>query len=209
MTFKRLCRLLVVWFAVSFAAVSPAATPASADADPNFPKPAVDADRYILGPGDVIQVFVWQNPDLSASGPVLSDGTFTSPLVDGISASGKTPVQLGHDIEKALAEYVKSPRVSVSVASQKSALRQVKLVGEFAKPQSISFQEGMTVMDAALEVGGLTPYASGNKAKIMRKVGGKDQEIPVKLKSLLEKGDLKQNLPLQPGDILIVPKTLL
>jgi polysaccharide export outer membrane protein len=188
---------------------TPTAPPAAPEDDPAFPRLSADADSYILGPGDVIQVFVWRNTELSTTVPVLPDGKVSTPLVDNIVASGKTPVRLARDIEAALGEYVRSPRVSVLVSSPKSAFSQVKLVGQFTTPQALAYHDGMTVMDAVLAAGGLTAFASGNRAKILRKVDGKDKEIPLKLRNLMEKGDLKQNLPLQPGDILIVPETIL
>lgn len=187
--------------------VSAVAKPATPEEDPAFPKQAADADRYVLGPGDVIQVFVWRDEELTTTVPVLPDGTISTPLVDGIVASGKTPVRLARDVEAALSEYVRSPRVSVLVTTPKSSNRQVKLIGQGVKPSTLAYEEGMTVMDAILAVGGLSTFAAGNRAKIQRKVGGKVQEIPVRLKDLMEKGDGKQDLPLQPGDILVVPET--
>jgi polysaccharide biosynthesis/export protein len=212
---RRICQPLaflagLVFAAGAIGAEAPGvAIPATPESDPTFPKPAADADRYILGPGDVIQVFVWRNAELSTSVPVLPDGRVSTPLVDAIVASGKTPVQLARDIEAALAEYVRSPRVSVLVSSPQSTFSQVKLVGQVSNPQALPYRDGMTVMDAVLASGGLTPFAAGNRAKILRKAGGKEKEIPVKLKNLMEKGDMKQDLPLQPGDILIVPETFL
>lgn len=176
-------------------------------AEPAIPASAVDGDRYILGPGDVIEVFVWRNPELSTTVPVLPDGRVSTPLVDSIVASGKTPVQLARDIEAELAEYVRSPRVSILVSSPKSTFSQVKLVGQVANPQGIPYQDGMTIMDAVLAAGGLTLFASGNKAKVIRKVNGKQQEIPVRLRDVMEKGDMKRNIPLMPGDIVVVPET--
>ncbi len=183
-----------------------AAVPPAGDAA-EFPQPDASAERYILGPGDVIQVFVWQSPELSTTVPVLPDGRVSTPLVDGIVASGKTPVQLARDIEAALDEYVRSPRVSVLVSTPKSTMSQVRLVGQVGQPQAIAFQDGLTVLDAVLAAGGLTQFAAGNRAKILRKVDGKDKEIRVRISDLMQKGDLKQNLPLQPGDILVVPET--
>jgi polysaccharide biosynthesis/export protein len=209
MTIDRFRRLLMLWIAMTFAAATPAAAPTSPANDPGLPKSAVDSERYLLGPGDVIQVFVFQNSELSTTTPVLPDGTVTTPLANGIIATGKTPEQLARDIENALSEYVKAPHVSVSVTAPKSSNSQVRLTGEFNKPQSIPYQDGMTVMDAVLAVGGLSPYAKGSNARIQRKVDGKDKDIPVNLKKLMEKGDRTQDLPLQPGDMLFVPKTLL
>jgi polysaccharide export outer membrane protein len=123
-------------------------------------------------------------------------------------AVGKTPTQLARDIEAVLSEYVKSPQVNVIVTVPVSAFSQVKVIGQVLKPQSLAYREGMTVLDAVLEVGGLGPFAAGNRAKLVRMQGGKEREIRLKLESLVEHGDMTQNLSLQPGDVLVVPQSL-
>lgn len=169
--------------------------------------PAV-APVYVIGPGDTLQIFVWRNPELSTTVPVRPDGKISSPLVEDMVAVGKTPSTLARDIEKVLSEYVKSPQVNVIVTQPVSAFSQVKVIGQVVKPQSVSYREGMTVLDAILSVGGMTNYAAGNRAKLIRTVNGKQTEIKLKLDSLVNKGDMKQNLPLRPGDVLVIPETL-
>ncbi len=163
---------------------------------------------YVIGPGDTLQIFVWRNPELSTTVPVRPDGKISSPLVEDMVAVGKTPSTLARDIEKVLSEYVKSPQVNVIVTQPVSAFSQVKVIGQVVKPQSVSYREGMTVLDAILSVGGMTNYAAGNRAKLIRTVNGKQTEIKLKLDSLVNKGDMKQNLPLRPGDVLVIPETL-
>ncbi len=175
---------------------------------PGTPPPtAVDPDQYVIGPGDTLQVFVWRNPELSTTIPVRPDGKISTPLVDSMVAVGKTPTQLAHDMELVLGEYVRSPKVNIIVSQAQSTFSQVKIVGQVLKPQAVPYRAGMKVLDAVLEVGGLGQFAAGNRAKIVRIQNGKQTEIPVRLDRLLNKGDLQQNLALQPGDVLIVPET--
>ena len=163
--------------------------------------------EYIIGPGDVVQVFVWRNPELSTTVPVRPDGKISTPLVDDMVAVGKTPSALAQDMEAVLAEYVRSPKVNIIVTEPASRFSQIRVVGQVQKPQALAYREGMTVLDAILEVGGLTPFAAGNRARIVRKVDEKDVEIKLNLDDLLNKGDLKENLEVQPGDVLVVPQS--
>jgi len=165
------------------------------------------APAYIIGPGDSLQVFVWRNAELSSTVPVRPDGKISTPLVEDMVAVGKTPTQLARDIEKVLAEYVKSPQVNVIVTQPLSAFSQVKVIGQVVKPESLAYREGMTVLDALLTVGGLGPYAAGNRAKVIRTDGTGQTEIPVNLGKIIDKGDMRQNLKLQPGDVIVVPET--
>lgn len=185
------------------------ATPAAVSAPPNAPVPAAVpvAPAYIIGPGDALQVFVWRNAELSSTVPVRPDGKISTPLVEDMVAVGKTPTQLARDIEKVLGEYVKSPQVNVIVTQPLSAFSQVKVIGQVVKPESLPYREGMTVLDALLTVGGLGPYAAGNRAKVVRTEGGKQVEIDVNLGKIIDKGDMRQNLKLQPGDVIVVPET--
>ncbi len=181
---------------------APAAEPSIASAGPA----ATTAD-YLIGPGDTLQVFVWRNPDLTVTVPVRPDGKISTPLVEDMVAVGKTPSELARDIEKALAVYVKSPEVNVIVTLPASAFSQVKVIGQVLHPQAIPYRSGMTVLDAVLAVGGLSQFAAGNRAHLVRTVNGKSQEFKVKLGALVNDGDMKQNLALQPGDVLVVPET--
>jgi polysaccharide export outer membrane protein len=162
---------------------------------------------YMIGPGDTLQVFVWRNPELTTTVPVRPDGKISTPLVEDMVAVGKTPSQLARDIEKVLGEYVRSPQINVIVTQPASAFSQIKVIGQVARPQSIAYRDGLTVLDAVLAVGGLGPFAAGNRAKVVRTENGKAREIKVKLSSLVNDGDMRQNIPLQPGDVVVVPES--
>jgi polysaccharide biosynthesis/export protein len=174
------------------------------DAPP--PASAVSPD-YLIGPGDSLHVFVFQNEELSVTVPVRPDGKISTPLVEDMVAVGKTPSQLARDIEKSLAEYVKSPKVNVVVMGALSIFSQVKVIGQVKAPQALPFRDGMKVLDAILAVGGLGQFAAGNRAHLVRTENGKETEIKVKLDALVNGGDMKQNLPLKPGDVLVVPES--
>jgi polysaccharide export outer membrane protein len=178
-------------------------------AAPAKPAPGTTSPEYIVGPGDTLQVYVWRNPDLTTTVPVRPDGKISTPLVENMVAVGKTPSQLARDMEVVLAKYVRSPQVNIIVTQAASTFSQVKVVGQVGKPSAVAFREGLTVLDLVLEVGGLGPYAAGNRARILRKENGRDTELRVKLKDLLEKGDMRQNITLKPGDVLVVPETFL
>jgi polysaccharide export outer membrane protein len=184
-------------------------TPSAAAVPPAPPKAiaAPVAAAYIIGPGDTLEVFVWRNPELSSTVPVRPDVKISTPLVEDMVAVGKTPTVLARDIEKVLAEYVKSPQVNVIVTQPVSAFSQVKVIGQVLKPQSLPYRDGMTVLDALLTVGGLGPYAAGNRAKVVRTDGGKQTQINVNLEKIIDKGDMTQNIKLQPGDVIVVPET--
>ncbi len=196
-------------------AMSPLALAAEADgtapgpaATTPAPPPAVTGDpQYVIGPGDQLQVFVWRNPDLSVTVPVKPDGRITTPLVEDMQASGKTAGQLARDIEKVLAQYVRTPQVNIIVATPLSLYSAVKVVGQVKSPQTIPYREGLTVLDAVLTGGGLTDFAAGNRAKIIRQENGRTTEVKVRIKDMVEHGDLRTNVPLRPGDTLIVPES--
>jgi polysaccharide export outer membrane protein len=171
------------------------------------PQPGAAAAGYLIGPGDTVQVFVWRNPELSVTVPVRPDGRISTPLVEDMAAVGKTPTQLARDIEKVLSEYVRSPQVNIIVTQPQSAFSQVKVIGQVLKPAPVPYREGLTVLDAVLAVGGLTNFAAGNRARLVRMQDGKEVEIPIKLDSLMNKGDMSQNLKLRPGDVLVVPES--
>jgi len=189
--------LAVVACAQTPAAQAPAAQAAQAAQSPD----------YMIGPGDQIEVFVWQNPDLSVNVPVRPDGKISTPLDEDMVAVGKTPSQLAHDIEMKLSEYVRSPHVNVIVVKPDSVFSQVKVIGQVMHPQAIAYRQGITVLDAVLAVGGLSEYAAGNRARIVRMVDGKETDIPVRLNALVNGGDMSQNLALKPGDVLVVPES--
>lgn len=162
---------------------------------------------YIIGPGDVLEIYVRNNPDLTVTVPVRPDGRISIPLVQEMQAAGKTPAQLGNDLEEALATYIRQPIVTVIVTKAVGSFaEQVRVVGEATKPQALSYRRGMTLLDVLIEVGGLTPYADGNDAKIIRRIDNKKITFPVYLEDLLE-GDTEDNVAMRPGDILIIPKS--
>ena len=182
--------------------------PGQAGAAP-APQAAKTAKNYVIGPGDVLDIFVWQNPDLSQKAvPVRPDGRISTPLISNIRAAGRTPTELAQAMDKALSQYIRSPRVTVIVEQALSVLSQVQVIGQVTHPESIPYHEGMTVLDVVLAAGGLTPYAAGNDAKLERTVDGKTQVMHVRLSNLLNKGELSQNLPVKPGDVLVVPESL-
>lgn len=170
------------------------------------PRSAVGSD-YMIGPGDTLEVFVWRDPELTVTVPVRPDGKITTPLVQDMTAVGKTPTQLAHDIEKVLSEYVRSPEVDIIVTQPASAFSQVKVIGQLKRPSSQPYRAGMTVLDAVLAAGGLTDFAAGNRAELVRTENGKQVKIPIKLGRLVNDGDMSQNLPLRPGDVLVVPES--
>jgi polysaccharide export outer membrane protein len=163
--------------------------------------------NYIVGPGDSLQIFVWRNPELTTTVPVRPDGKITTPLVQDMVAVGKTPSQLAKDIETVLAEYIRSPQVNVIVANPVSAFSQVKVIGEVRTPQSLPYRDGMRVLDAVLASGGLAEFAAGNRAKIVRKQDDKTVELKVRVGDLVNKGAMKHNLELRPGDVLVIPES--
>lgn len=173
------------------------------------PSQAKTADsNYIIGPDDTLDVFVWRNPELSVTVPVRPDGKISTPLVEDMVAVGKTAPQLARDMERVLSEYVRSPKVNIIVKNAASAFSLVKVVGQVTRPQELPYHEGMTVLDAVLSVGGLSQYASGNRSRIVRIENGKETVIHVRLDDLVNGGDVRQNVALKPGDVLVVPQSI-
>ncbi len=168
---------------------------------------AVGAE-YLIGPGDNANIIVWRNPELSMIVPVRPDGKITTPLVEDLPASGKTPTQLARDLEKALAKYIQSPVVTVIVTGFVGPYsEQIRVIGEAAKPQALPYRENMTLLDVMILVGGITDFADGNKASILRTGGGKSQQFGVRLVDLVRGGDLSANVAMRPGDILVIPQS--
>lgn len=163
--------------------------------------------NYVIGPGDVVQVFVWRNPELTVTVPVRPDGKISTPLVEDMVAVGKTPTALARDVERVLSEYVRSPQANVIVTQPASAFSQVKVIGQVMQPQSLPYREGMEVLDAILAVGGIAQFAAPNRTKLIRVEGGKEKEFRIRLGKLLNGDDMKQNVALKPGDVLLVPES--
>jgi polysaccharide export outer membrane protein len=163
----------------------------------------------VIGPNDTLRIDVYRMPELSAALPVRPDGRLSLPLVPDIEAAGKTPTELAKDIEQRLRAYVRDPIVSVMVTSFSGMPgRQVRIVGEAAQPLTIPYVEGMTVLDVVIRAGGLTRYAAGNRAEIVRRESpdAPPQVIRVRLDDLIRDGDISQDVQMRPGDTLIIPQ---
>jgi polysaccharide export outer membrane protein len=175
-------------------------------APPAWSAPA--AADYVIGAGDVININVWRNPEVSLSVPVRPDGKITTPLVEDLQAAGKTSTALARDVEKALAKYIQQPVVTVIVTSFVGPYeQQIRVIGEAARPQALAYRQGMSLMDVLIAVGGITDFAAGNKANIIRKVNGQQERLPVRLEDLLRGGDISANVAVMPGDILVIPES--
>lgn len=164
--------------------------------------------NYVIGAGDTVNIVVWRNPELSLSVPVRPDGKVAAPLVDELMAQGKTPPQLARDIEKRLATYVRDPVVTVIVTGFVGPFsEQIRVVGEAARPQFLPYKQKMTLLDVMIATGGLTDFADGNRAIIMRGAEG-NKQYSVRLKDLIRRGDLSANVEMRAGDILVIPQSL-
>ncbi len=163
---------------------------------------------YLIGPGDSVNVFVWRNPELSSTVTVRPDGYITTPLVEDVPASDKTPTRLARDMEKRLAKYIKEPVVTVIVAGGAGPYeQQVRVVGEAVQPQAIAYREKMSLLDLMIVVGGLTDFAAGNKASIIRTANGEQKQYNVRIDDLIRDGDISANVDMQPGDIVLIPES--
>lgn len=174
--------------------------------NPAFQTELPDYD-YIIGPGDSLNIFVWRNPEVSQSVTVRPDGKLSTPLVEDLVASGKTPTQLARELEEVLSTYIKDPLVTVIVGGFTGRYdEQVRVIGEAAEPQALPYRVNMTLLDVMIAVGGLTEFADGNKALLARKVEGETVQSRVRLEDLIRDGDISANVDIRPGDILIIPE---
>ena len=166
------------------------------------------AQEYIIGPGDVLDIFVWHNSDLTRQMPVRPDGRISMPLVGDTLVVGKTPAALSAELQDKLKPYIIEPLVTVIPTSFVGLFtRQIRVIGEAAQPRALPFRSSMTVLDVMIEVGGLTRYADGDRAVLVRQgPGGMQQSYRVRLDELIHDGDIQQNVDMQPGDILIIPQ---
>jgi len=167
-------------------------------------------EEYVIGPLDDLTIFVWRNPELGATVQVRPDGRITTPLITDMPAVGKTPSMLAEDIKLQLSQYIQEPIVSVIVNKFSGTFsQQVRIVGATGKPASIPYRANMTLLDAMIAVGGLSEYAAGNKARLVRfdKQTGKQKEYSVRIGDLLRKGDTRANVMLVPGDVIIIPES--
>ena len=164
--------------------------------------------NYLIGPDDSVNIVVWRNPELSMIVPVRPDGKITTPLVEDLPASGKTDSQLARDLEQALSKYIQSPVVTVIVTRFVGPYsQQIRVIGEAARPQALPYRENMSLMDVMIAVGGITDFAAGNKASIVRSAGGKTERFGVRLIDLIRRGDLSANVAMRPGDVLVIPQS--
>lgn len=173
---------------------------------PPAPAKAASSEyRYVIGPGDTLNIVVFRNADLSATVPVRPDGKISAPLVEDMPAIGKDPATLARDIEKALSKFIRDPVVSVVVTTFGGAYsEQIRVVGEATRPQVMPYRQKMTLLDVMIAVGGITDFADGNSASILRAADGK--QYSVRLRDLLKRGDVSANVEMVPGDVLIIPQ---
>ncbi|MCS0595604.1 polysaccharide export protein [Massilia agri] len=163
---------------------------------------------YLIGPGDNVTVTVWRNPEVSSSVPVRPDGKITTPLVEDLPAAGKTSTQLARDIEQALGKFIQQPVVTVIVTNFVGNYGdQIRVIGQAARPQALPYRRDMSLMDVLIMVGGITEFAAGNKASIIRNVDGKQEKLNVRLDDLIREGDISANMPMRPGDVLVIPES--
>ncbi len=200
-------RLFVLSILVATAASCASDRPSYGAGDVAGPGPSNDSD-YAIGPGDSLQIFVWDHPDLSTPVQVRPDGKISTPLVEDLQAAGRTPTQLARDIEGVLKEYVRTPVVTVIMQGfVGEGAQQIRVVGQAVAPRALQYKQGMTVLDVMIEVGGLSEFAAGNRAKIVRTTAGREVEIRVKLDDLINDGDIGENVEMKPGDVLIIPQS--
>lgn len=163
---------------------------------------------YLIGPGDSVNILVWRNPEVSLTVAVRPDGKITTPLVEDLAASGKTSTQLARDIEQALSKYIQQPVVTVIVTNFSGPYaEQIRVIGEAAKPQALPYRQGMSLMDVLIAVGGITDFAAGNKASVIRMREGGQRQLRVRLDDLLRDGDISANIMMRPGDVLLIPES--
>ena len=175
---------------------------------PRAPALAASSDyRYVIGPGDVVSIVVFRSPELSMTVPVRPDGKIAAPLVEDLPAIGKDSTTLARDIEKALSRFIRDPVVTVVVTSFVGPYsEQIRVVGEAAKPQVLSYKQKMTLLDVMIAVGGVTDFADGNAASILRTAEG-NKQYSVRIKDLLKRGDVSANVEMKPGDVVIIPQS--
>jgi len=196
-------RLSALCFATALAAcASQPMMPSGAAAEP------VPDANYRIAPGDNVNIIVWHNPEVSMTVPVRPDGKITTPLVEDLVASGKTSTELARDIEDKLKQYIQQPMVTVIVTGFVGIYgEQIRVIGQAAKPQALSYRRDMTLIDVLITVGGVTEFAAGNRASIIRIVDGHQQKLQVRLNDLIRDGDMSANMPMRPGDVLIIPES--
>jgi polysaccharide export outer membrane protein len=195
---------MLLWFVLLLASGC-ATAPDLAASDTKAP---VSSTTYLIGPGDTLRIFVWRYPEVSTEVPVRPDGKISMPLVEDMPAVGKTSTQLARDLEKALGKYLKDPVATVTVTNFVGNFNdQVRVVGQAVKPQALTYRDELTLLDVMIEVGGLTEFAAGNGAKLVRRTGNGQKTYDLRLDDLLNKGDMSANLAMRPGDIVVIPES--
>jgi polysaccharide export outer membrane protein len=174
---------------------------------PKAPDVYSGAPEYIIGPGDTLQVFVWRSAELTVTVPVRPDGRFSMPLLQDVQAAGKSPSQVADEVKQGLGDFVRDPMVTVIVQTiQGAGTGKVSVIGEAATPKSITYRAGLTLLDVMIEVGGLTQFANGNDARLVRVVNGKPKEFRLRVADLVKDGDTTANVELAPGDVIRIPE---
>ena len=196
-----------LWLALTIFVAACANTPTTTLAPSMATTTLPVAQEYVIGAGDVLDIFVWHNADLTRAIPVRPDGRISMPLVGETVVVGKTPAALAAELQDKLKPYIIDPLVTV-IPTQFVGLftRQIRVIGEATQPRALAYRSSMTVLDVLIEVGGLTRYADGDRAVLVRQAGGQQQSYRVRLDSLVKDGDITQNVDMQPGDILIIPQ---
>jgi polysaccharide export outer membrane protein len=167
----------------------------------------INSYKYLIGSGDVLNIFVWRNPEVSGSFVVRPDGMITTSLVEDIEVAGKTPTELARSIEEILATYLRDPIVTVTVENFVGPFsEQIRVIGEAAQPRAINYTQHMTLLDVMIQVGGLTEFADGNDAVLIRIESGKQKQYQVMIDQLLKDGEISANVDMLPGDIIIIPE---
>jgi polysaccharide export outer membrane protein len=198
------------WLVVIAVVFLTACSSTSPDGMPLDQNSSIGNYDYLIGPGDELGVFVWRHPEVSQEVTVRPDGRITTPLVEDLNATGKSSSQLARDIEKVLETYIRQPIVTVTVKKFIGPYyQQVRVVGEATTPQALPYSRGMSLLDVMIAVGGLTEFAAGNKASIVRFVENEQKIVPVRIEDLLQDGDISANVPVLPGDVLVIPESWL
>ncbi len=197
-----------VWTALLMGVLMLSACSSSETLPPASSLPPVQSPDYVIGPLDSLTIFVRRNPELTQTIPVRPDGRISVPLIEDLQAAGKTPTELARDIEAQLKKFIQEPIVTVMVNGFVGPYdRQVRIVGEAAHPQAIPYRDNMTLLDVMIAVGGLTQFASGNRATLVRDVNGKETQYRVRIDDLIKDGDVTANIQILPGDVLIIPQS--
>ena len=208
---RKLCLFLPV-MALAACASGNGGLPELPPAKVSSSEESAPAQDYVVGPLDTLQIFVWRNPELSTSVTVRPDGRITTPLIDDLEVTGKTPATLAKEIEEKLAVYIADPIVQVIVTGFQGPLsKQVRVVGAATRPSAIPFRNKLTLLDVMVSVGGLTEFAAGNGARLIRvdPDTGTQTEYALRIENLLKDGDVSANVAIQPGDVIIIPESFL